>query len=125
MPGSQTRLAGVAFLFRIEEFGKARVFLKEVEVFVVARVKTVGGAKINGNFEIGERGIGFAGKAIEGGERVVDMVSLGGELAGFFEAFAGFIPTAEIHHGDATLVVIFGGLGILFRTRLHTLFGDA
>jgi hypothetical protein len=37
------RLTGVAFFFWVEEFGEARVFLQEGEVFVVAGVKAVFG----------------------------------------------------------------------------------
>lgn len=43
-------LARIAFFFRIQQLGKARVFLKEVEVLIVAGVESVGGAKLDGNF---------------------------------------------------------------------------
>jgi hypothetical protein len=34
-------LAGVAFLFRVEEFGESRVFLEEGEIFVVAGMEAI------------------------------------------------------------------------------------
>jgi hypothetical protein len=119
------RSAGIAFLFRIEELGEARIFLKEVEILVVARVIAVGRSEVDSNLEIGECGIGFAGEAIERGERVMNMVSFGSKLAGLFETLARLIPAAEIHHGHTALVVVFGGLGILIVSWLHALFGDA
>jgi hypothetical protein len=88
-------------------------------------VITIRRAEIDGDFEIGHGGIGFAGEAIERGESVVDMIGLGRELAGFFKAFASFIPAAKIHHGHAALIMFVGRLWILIVGRLHTLFGDA
>jgi len=58
--GHGSKLARVAFFFRIQQFREARVFLEEIEVFIIARVIAVGGAQFDGNFEIGESGIGFA-----------------------------------------------------------------
>lgn len=118
-------LAGIAFLFRIQQFGEARVFLKEVEVFVVAGVVTVGRTKLDSHFEIGESRVGFAGETVEGGESVVDMISFGGELAGFLETLASFVPAAKVHHGDATLIMVFGRFGILIGDGLHALLGNA
>jgi len=117
--------AGVAFFLGIEELGEARVLLEEGKVFVVAGVEAIGGAKVNGDLEIGHGGIGLTGEAIESGESVVDVIGLGGEFAGPVEAFAGFIPAAKVHHGDAALVMVFGGLGILIHGRLEALFDDA
>jgi len=117
--------AGVAFFLRIQKFGETRIFLKEVKVLVVARVIAIGRAQVDGNFEVGERGIGFAGQTIEGRERVVNVVGFRSKLAGFFEALAGFIPAAEIHHGDTALIVLLGRFGILIVRGLHALFGDA
>src|SRR6266851_1341203 len=53
------RLAGGAVFLRIEELGEARVFLEESKIFVVARVIAVFRAQLDGDFQIGEGGIGF------------------------------------------------------------------
>jgi hypothetical protein len=52
MPGAYNSkcLAGVAFFFGVEEFGEARVFLEEGEVFVVAGVEAVFGFQFDGYF---------------------------------------------------------------------------
>src|SRR5713101_6004177 len=118
------RLAGGAVFLRIEELGEARVFLEESKIFVVARVIAVFRAQLDGDFEIGEGGIGFAGEAIEGGQRVVNMVGLGRGLAGFVETFAGIVPAADVHHGDAALIMFIRSAGILLLRRLHALLGD-
>jgi len=86
---------------------------------------TVGGAEFDGNFEIGHGGISFTSEAIEGGEGVVDVIGLGSEFAGLIEAFAGFVPTAQIHHRHAALIMFFRRFGILLGAGLHALFGDA
>jgi len=125
LSGRAARLPGVAVLFRIQQFGEAGVFLKKGKVFIVTGMKTVGGAESDGDFEVRHGGIGLAREAIEGREGVVDMVGLGRKLAGFFEAFAGLVPTAEVHHGDATLVMLFGRLGILLGGGFHALLDDA
>ena len=99
--------------------------MKEVEIFVVASVIAVGGAKLDGDFEIGQGGIGFAGKAIESGEGVMNVIGFGSEFAGSLKALARFVPAAEIHHGDASLVMIFRRLEILVGGGFHALFSDA
>ncbi len=86
---------------------------------------TVGGAEFDGYLEIGHGGIGFASEAIEGGQSVVNVIGLGSEFAGFVETFAGFVPTAQIHHGHAALIMLFGRFGILLGEGLHALFSDA
>ena len=113
-----------AFFFRVEHFGEARIFLKEGEVFVVARVIAIFGAQIDRDFEIFHGGVGFAGEAIERGQRVMNVVGFGCGFAGFVEAFARVVPTADVHHGDAALVVLVDGLGIRLVARLHALLGD-
>ena len=118
------RSAAEAVFFRVQQFGKAGVFLEEGEVFIIARVVTVFGAELDGDLEIGHGGIGFAGKAIERRERVVNVVGFRRGLAGFQKAFAGFVPAANIHHGHATLVVLLSRAGIFFLKRLHALLGD-
>src|SRR5690348_16287493 len=100
--------------FRIEQFGETRVFLEKREVFVVTRMVTIGGAKLDGDFQIGEGGIGFAGKAVQGGKGVDNVIGLGSLFARLIEAFARFVPAAEIHHGHAALVMVLGGAGSLF-----------
>src|SRR2546430_9010511 len=52
------------------------------------------------------------------------MVGLGGGFAGFIETFASVVPAADVHHGDATLVMLVRGAGILLVRRLHALLGD-
>ena len=117
--------AGIPFLFRIEQLRETGIFLKEVEVFIIASVVAVRRTEINGDFQIGERRIGFAREAVESGERIVDVVGFRGKLAGPLEAFPSFVPAAEIHHGNTALVVILRRLGILLGRRLHALLGDA
>src|SRR6266496_1237211 len=118
--GSGTR----AVLLRIEQFGKARVFLEKSKVLIIARVIAVFRAELDGDLEIGQSGIGFAGKTIERGQSVMNMVGLGCGFAGFVETFARVIPAANVHHGDAPLIVFFGGARILLVRRPHALLGD-
>ena len=66
--------AGSAIFLRIEKLGEARIFLEEGEVFIVARVIAVFGAKLDGNFKIRHRRIRFAGEAIECSQRVVNVI---------------------------------------------------
>jgi hypothetical protein len=115
---------GRAFFFRVEHFGEARIFLKEGEVFVVAGVVAVFGTEIDRDLEIFHGRVGFAGEAIEGRERVVDVVGFGCRFARLVEAFTRVVPTADVHHGDATLVVLVDGLGIRLVARLHALLGN-
>jgi hypothetical protein len=117
-------LAGEAVFFRVEKFGEARIFLEEGKIFVVAGVVAILGVQLDGDFQIGERGIGFAGEAIERRQGVVDVVGLGGRFAGFVETFARVVPAADVHHGHPALIVLFGGARILFLRRLHALLGD-
>jgi len=117
-------LAGEAVFLRIEQLGEARVFLEESKIFIVARVITVFPAQLNGDFQIGQSRIGFAGEAIESGQRVVNVIGLRRGFAGFVETFAGIIPAADVHHRDATLVMLVRGVGVLFLRRLHALLGD-
>ena len=116
--------AGGAVFLRIEKFGEARIFLEEGEILVVAGVIAIFRAQLNGDLQIGHGGIGFAGEAIERGQRVMNVVGFGRGFAGFDEAFAGVVPAADVHHGHAALVMLLGGAGILFRGRLHALLGD-
>src|SRR6266849_923461 len=119
-----TALADGAIFLRIEQLGEARVFLEERKILVVARVIAVFRAQLDGDLQIGQGGIGFAGEAIERGQRVVNMVGLGGGFAGFIETFASVVPAADVHHGDATLIMLVRGAGILLVRRLHALLGD-
>jgi len=43
-------LAGVAFFFRVKEFGEAWILLEEGEVFVVAGVEAIFAAQVDGYF---------------------------------------------------------------------------
>lgn len=52
------------------------------------------------------------------------MVGFGSEFAGFLKTLAGLVPTAQIHHSYATLIMIFGAPGVLIGGRLHALLGD-
>lgn len=117
-------LVGRTVFFGIEHFGEARVFLEEGEIFVVASVISIFGAELDSDLQIFHGGVGFASKAVESGESVVNVVSFGCRFSCLVEAFAGVIPTADIHHSDATLIVFFGGLGILLVAWLHALLGD-
>ena len=86
---------------------------------------TVGGFEVDGHFQVSHRRVGFTGQAIESGESIVDVVEFRSQLARLLQAFTRFIPTAEIHHGDTTLIVFLGGSGILLGGRLHALFRNA
>ncbi len=119
------KLTRIAFFFRIQQFGETRVFLQEIEVFIIARVITVSGTQIDGNFQIGQGRIGFAGKAIKSGKGVMNVIRFGRELTGFLKTLASFVPPAQIHHGNATLIMVFGTSRILVSGRLHALFRDA
>ena len=118
-------LPGVTVLFRIQQFSEARIFLKEGEVFIVTGVETVCRPEFDGNFEVGHGGISFAGKAIKGRKRVVHVICLGRKLARLLEAFARFVPAAQVHHGHATLIVILGRFGVVLRGWLHALLNNA
>src|SRR4029077_12253129 len=111
-------------LFRIEQFGEAGIFLQESKILVVARVVAVGSAQFDSDFQIGQRGIGFAGEAIERRHSVNNVIGLRRQLASFVQTFARVIPASEVHHGYAALVVLLKGARILFLRRLHALFRD-
>ena len=117
-------LTGGAVFFRVEKFGEARIFLEEGKILVVAGVVAILGAQLNGDFKIGHGRIGFAGEAIERGEGVVNMVGFGRRFAGLDEAFAGVVPTADVHHGHAALVMFLCGARIQFGRGPHALLGD-
>src|SRR6266478_9228149 len=116
-------LTGEAVFLGIEQLGEARVFLEERKIFVVARVIAILRAQLDGDLQIGERGIGLAGEAIESGQRVVNVVGLGRGFAGLVETFAGIVPSADVHHRHAALIMFFGGTRILLMGRLHALLG--
>ncbi len=84
----------------------------------------IGAAQLDGDFQIGESGVGFAGKAIEGSQRVHNVIGFRRQLAGFVQTFARVIPATEIHHGYTALVMLFKISRILFLRRLHALFGN-
>src|SRR5882724_2627522 len=106
-------LAGEAIFLWIEQFGEAWVFLEEREIFIVARMIAIFRTQLNRHLQIGQRGISFAGEAIEGGQRVVNVVGLGRGFAGFVQALSRIVPAADVHHRDATLIMFFGGARIL------------
>src|SRR6266481_2416081 len=118
------RLAGGAVFLRIEQLGEARVFLEESKIFVVARMITILGAQLDGDLQVGESGIGFAGEAIQRGQRVMNVVGFGRGFAGFVETFAGIVPAPDVHHRDAALIMLFGGVRIFLLGRPHALLGD-
>src|SRR5215469_17105204 len=60
-------LAGKPVFLGVKQFGKARIFLKKREVFVVARVVAVFRAQLDGDLEVFECRVGFASEAIERG----------------------------------------------------------
>src|SRR5712672_1840679 len=93
-------------LFRIEQFGEAGIFLEESKIFVVARVVAVGAAQFDGDFQIGQRGIGFAGKAIERSQCVNNVIGFGRQLASLVETFAGVIPASQVHRYAALIMLL-------------------
>src|SRR6267143_898620 len=118
------KLSGGAVFLWIKKFGKARIFLKEGKILIVARVVAILRPQLYGDFEIGHGGIGFAGETVERGQGVMNMVGFGRRFTGFQEAFARVVPAADVHHADAALVMLLGRPGILFRRRFHALLGD-
>src|SRR5260370_39248031 len=54
----------------------------------------------------------------------MNVVGFGGGFAGLVETFSGVVPAADVHHGDAALIMLFGGARILFVRGLHALLGD-
>src|SRR3984893_654156 len=67
---------GGTVLLRVEHLGEKRIFLEKGEVFVVACVIAVFRPELDGNLQVFHGGIGFAGKAVERGERGMDVVRL-------------------------------------------------
>ncbi len=116
--------AGGAVFFGIEQFRKTRVFLKKGEIFIISRVITIFRAELDSNFQIFHRGIGFAGKAIESRESVMDVVGFGSGLACLVKTFPGVIPAANIHHSHTALVMFIRGARILLGDGLHTLLSN-
>src|SRR6201996_2126850 len=98
-----------AVALRIEQFGEARIFLQESEVFVVARVVAILGPQLNRDAQILHGGIGLAGEAIEGRHRVNDVIGFRGGFVSAVEVLSCFVPAAEIHERHALRVVILGG----------------
>ncbi len=117
-------LAGEAVFFRIKQLGEARIFLEERKVFVIASVVPVFRAQVDGDLQIGQRGIGFASEAIKRGQRVVNVVGLRRGFARLVETLARIVPAADVHHRNATLIMLFGCARILLVRRLHALLGD-
>ncbi len=99
--------AGV-FALRVEQFGESGVFLKKRKIFVIARVIPILRPQLDGELEILHGRIGFAGQAIESGHGVKDVVCLRRQFAGALQVLASLVPAAEIHHGDALLVMFIG-----------------
>ena len=54
----------------------------------------------------------------------MNVIGFGCGAPGFIEAFAGVIPAAHVHHGDAALIMFVGGARILIVQRLHALLGN-
>ena len=118
------RLVGCAVFLRIEHLGEPRIFLEKGEIFVVASVIAIFRTELDRNFQILHRRIRFSGETIKRGQRVVDVVRLGRRFARLIEAFSGVVPSPDIHHGDAALIVLISGARILLGARLHTLLGN-
>ena len=118
-------LAGRTVSLGIEQLGKARIFLQECEIFVVAGVIAVFRTQLNGDLQILHRRVRFAGQAIERRHRVDDVVGLRRRLAGAIEVLARFVPAAQIHQRDALGVVILGGFQGGDRRTRNPLFADA
>ncbi len=102
-------LTGRILSLRIKQFCKAGVFLKESEVFVVARVVAVFRTQLNGNLQIFHRRIRFAREAIEGRHRVNNVIGFRSRLASAIKVLSRFVPPAQIHEGYA--------LGVVFLWR--------
>lgn len=124
IPIGKTVSAGDAVFFRIQKLGKARIFLKKGEIFVIAGVITVFRTKLDSDLEIGHGGIGFAGQAVKSSERVMNMVRFWGCLARLEETLAGVVPAPDVHHGDAALIMLFRRARVLFVAGFHALLGD-
>src|SRR6202140_1718249 len=84
-----------AVFFGIEQLGEARIFLEEREVLIVARVIAILAAKLDGHFEILERGIPFSGEAIESGQGIMKVVGFRRSFASFVQALAVVVPAAD------------------------------
>jgi len=54
----------------------------------------------------------------------MDMICFWSCLARLKETFAGVVPAADVHHGDATLIMIFCGARVLLVAGLHALLSD-
>src|SRR5256885_2895907 len=81
-------------------------------------------AQLDSHFEILQGGVRFAGKAIESGQGVMNIVPFRRGFAGLIEALTRVVPAPNIHHSYAALVVLVGGARILFLAGLHALFSD-
>src|SRR5207302_1782621 len=108
-------LASKPVFLRVEQFGEARIFLEEGEIFVVARVVAVFRAQLDGDLEVLECGVGFAGEAIERCQRVMNVVGLGRGLARFVEALPRFVPAPDVHLFLWLRGIVPGALGVLCR----------
>src|SRR5215472_10501144 len=66
-----------AFLLWIEKLRKARVFLEEGEVLIIAGVIAVLRTQFDRHLEVGHRRIGFPRQAVQRRKRIVNMIGLG------------------------------------------------
>ena len=55
----------------------------------------------------------------------MDMIGFGSQFAGLLETLPSLVPSAQIHHGHAALIMILGSFGILIGKRFHALLSDA
>ena len=109
----------------VEQFGEARVFLQKREIFIVARVIAIFRAELDGNFQILHRRFRFAGKAIESGHGVNDVVRFRSGFARAVQMLAGFIPTAQVHQRNSLRVVLFCGFECRNGRARNALLTDA
>ena len=119
------RLSGSAVFLRVEKLRKTGILLEEGKVIVIARVKTIFRAELDRQFQILHRGFRFAGKAIERGHRINDVVHFGSKLTGFPERFARFVPPAEVHHGHAALIIVIGCTRVQLGRGFQSCLDDA
>ena len=123
--GRKLRLGARTVSLGVEQFGESRVFLQECEVLVVAGVVAILGTQLNCDFQILHGGFRFAGKAIERGHGVHDVVSFWRGFARAVEVLASFVPAAKIHQRDSLRVMFFGGFHRGNRRTRDALFADA
>src|SRR5271168_304481 len=123
--GECRKSAGRTVALRVEQLGKARIFLQECEILVVASVIAVFRTQLDGDLEVEHRRIGFAGQAVESRHGVDDVIGLRRSLAGAIEVLPRFVPAAQVNQRHALGIVVFRGLRRGRRQARNALLADA